>query len=77
MRGRMSRTPPTYVGVFVGSMPIVVVPRQLRSPNLVDGNVVISLSEFMDMTLHILVSEALLSRNEVDRHDRFSRVEKC
>ena len=44
-------------------MPVVVVLSRLRFPNSMDGNVVILLSEFMDVTLHMRVSRILLSRN--------------
>jgi len=47
-------------------MPIVVVLSRLRFPNPMDGNGVISLSEFIDVTLHIPVSKVLLSRNGLD-----------
>lgn len=58
-------------------MPIVVVPGRFRFPNLMDSKVVNPLSEFMDVTLHVLAPEALLSRNSPDlvfiaRADRYS-----
>ena len=40
-------------------------PSRLRFPNLMDGNVIIPLGEFMDVILRIFVSE-ILSRNGLD-----------
>jgi hypothetical protein len=44
----------------------VVVPSRLRFLKLMGSNVVIPLSEFMDVTLHMLVSEILLNRKGPD-----------
>jgi len=54
------------IRVLVGQTLIVVVLSQFRFPNSMDGNVVIPLSEFIDVTLPMSVSRVLLSHNDLD-----------
>jgi hypothetical protein len=69
----MSISRGSIFGAFGVESPIVEVLTRLRFPNSMDGNVVIPLSEFMDVTLHTPVSRVLLSRNGLDKVVRADR----